>query len=43
MNNSLIVDNLTVEIRRSGRRRHVDLTVERDGSVVVAVPESLSD
>jgi hypothetical protein len=43
MNNSIIVDNLTVEIRRSGRRRHVDLTVERDGSVVVAAPDRFGD
>lgn len=34
---------LIVEVRRSARRRRVDLIIERDGQVVAAVPQQLPD
>ena len=37
----LRVGDLTVEVRRSGRRKSVGLTVERDGRVVLAAPEGI--
>lgn len=43
MSSLLTIDNLCVEVHRSSRRRQVDLTVERDGRVVVAAPERLTD
>lgn len=35
------IDDLSIEIRRSARRKHLDLTVERDGRIVAAVPEAM--
>ena len=43
MNDSIQIDDIVVEIRRSVRRQTVDLTVERDGRVAIAVPEGLQD
>jgi len=42
MSEHIQIDGVTVEVRRSARRRSVDLTVERDGEVSVAVPEEMS-
>ena len=41
MSEFVAVDDLRVEVRRSGRRKTVDLTVDRAGGLVIAVPESL--
>ena len=41
MNENLQIDDLKVEVRRSVRRLNVDLTVDRDGGVVIAVPDSM--
>jgi predicted metal-dependent hydrolase len=41
MSERLKVDDLSVEIRRSVRRLSVDLTVDRDGGVVISVPDHL--
>jgi len=35
------IDDLKVEVRRSSRRKHVDLSVDRGGEVVVSVPDKL--
>lgn len=43
MTEILQIDDLAIEVRRSTRRRHVDVTVERDGSLVVAVPARLDE
>ena len=42
MNEEIEVDDLRIEVRRSPRRRTVDLTVDRGGNLVIAVPASLS-
>jgi len=36
------VSNLDIEVRRSTRRKNVDLTVDRGGEIVVAVPDDFS-
>lgn len=41
MSEVLQIDDLQVEIRRSPRRRTVDLIVDRSGDLVINVPESL--
>jgi len=41
MSERIQIDDLDLEIRRSARRRHVGITVERDGGVVMAVPEKM--
>ena len=38
MNESIQIDDLVFEVRRSARRTTIGLTVERDGSLVVAAP-----
>lgn len=43
MSDTLIVDNLSFEVRRSERRRTVALTVERDGRLVARVPASYAE
>jgi len=43
MNEIVKIDDLQVEVRRSNRRRTVDLTVDRLGNLIIAVPESLSE
>lgn len=40
MNEALQVDNLVFEVRRSPRRKTVGITVDRDRSLVVHVPEN---
>jgi len=41
MSETVQIDDLSIEIRRSTRRKHAALTIERDGSVVMAVPDTL--
>lgn len=41
MSENIQIDDLTVEVRRSARRLNVDLSIERDGGVVIAVPDSM--
>ena len=43
MSEQIQIDDLRIEVRRSPRRLNVDLTVDRDGSVVIAVPGRLKD
>src|ERR1022692_1574022 len=43
MSERLKVDDMSVEVRRSVRRLSVDLTVDRDGSVVISVPDHLKE
>ncbi len=38
MSETLQIDDLTVAVRRSPRRKRIELTVERDGGITVAVP-----
>lgn len=40
---SLTIGDLRFEVRRSGRRRTLGLTVERDGSLVLSVPPGVAD
>lgn len=42
MKEAIKIDDLKVEVRRSSRRRTVDLIVDRFGDLVANVPESLS-
>jgi predicted metal-dependent hydrolase len=42
MSEIIQVDDLHIEVRRSHRRRTVDLTVDRFGQLVIAVPGSLN-
>ena len=41
MSETLQINDLTVVVRRSPRRKHVELTVERDGGVAVSVPAAM--
>ncbi len=41
MKQSMQIDDLEIEVRRSSRRRTVDLIVDRFGDLVISVPESL--
>ena len=41
--NTLTVEDLLFELRWSGRRRTVELTVERDGSLVLKAPEGTGE
>lgn len=43
MNEYLTFEDLEIEVRRSARRKHVDLVVDRDGQIVVSVPQALSN
>ena len=43
MSESIQIDDLKIEVRRSTRRLNVDLTIDRDGGVVIAVPESMKE
>lgn len=40
---SLVLGDLQFEVRRSGRRRTLGLTVERDGSLVLSAPPGVAD
>lgn len=42
MNDGLKIDDLTFEVRRSKRRKTIELTVDRDASLIVHLPESAS-
>ena len=41
--NTLTVEDLLFELRWSGRRHTVELTVERDGSLVLKAPEGIEE
>lgn len=41
--NTLTVEDLSLELRWSGRRRTVELTVERDGALVLKAPEGTDE
>ncbi len=41
MNETLQINDLTVSVRRSPRRKQIALTVERDGGVTVSVPAAM--
>lgn len=43
MTETLTIDDLTIEIRRSARRKSLEITVDRQGELVVAVPDNLED
>lgn len=43
MSETIQIDDLKVEVRRSVRRLNVDLTIDRDGGVVIAVPDTMKD
>ena len=43
MTPSLIVEDLTFEVRWSSRRKTVELSVERDGSLVILAPSGTAD
>ncbi len=42
MSETIFIAGIQVRVRRSGRRRQVGLTVERDGTLAAAVPVELS-
>lgn len=42
MSECLLINDLEIEIRRSGRRKNVDLVVDRQGQIVISVPADLS-
>lgn len=42
MTETLTVDELTFEVRRSGRRRTLELTIERDGDLVLSTPPDVA-
>ena len=42
MSECILIDDLEIEVRRSQRRKNIDLQVDRNGQVVVAVPAALS-
>lgn len=43
MTGTLTVDDLTFQVRRSDRRRTVEIIVERDGALTIAAPPTSSD
>lgn len=43
MTETLAVDELTLAVRRSDRRRTLELTIERDGGLVVAAPPGVTN
>ena len=43
MTESLTVDDLTFEVRRSARRRTVEITVDRGGELIVSGPPDVTD
>jgi predicted metal-dependent hydrolase len=43
MSEQVHIDDLRIEVHRSPHRRNVDLSVGRDGGVVIAVPENLEE
>lgn len=42
MTDTLVIDGLTFELRRSNRRRTLGITVDRDGSLILAAPANCS-
>lgn len=43
MNEKINIDDLKIEVRRSARRLNVDLTIDRDGGVIIAVPDHMQE
>jgi predicted metal-dependent hydrolase len=43
MTDSLTVDDLTFEVRRSSRRKTVEITVDRGGELVISAPPEVDD
>lgn len=43
MSETLTIDDLTFEMRRSSRRKTVEITVDRGGELIVAAPDSLDE
>lgn len=43
MSETIQIDDLRIEVRRSVRRLNVDLTIDRDGGVVIAVPDTMKE
>ena len=43
MNDTLTVDDLTLEVRRSTRRKTLEITVDRAGDLIVAAPMGLDE
>ena len=43
MTQLLTVDDLTFEVRRSSRRRTLEIIVDRGGELVIAAPDSVGD
>jgi len=41
MSEALTVDELTLEVRRSFRRRHLELVIDRGGELVLAAPDAV--
>lgn len=41
MKECIVIDDLEIEIRRSARRKNVDLIVDRHGDIVISVPQPL--
>jgi predicted metal-dependent hydrolase len=41
--NALTVNDLRFEVRRSERRRALEITVDRDGELVLSAPPDVSD
>lgn len=39
----LTIDDLTFEVRRSGRRKTVELIVDRDGELIISAPDGLDE
>lgn len=43
MNEALTIDDLTFQVRRSPRRKTVEIIVERDGELVIVAPDGIDD
>ena len=43
MSDQIQIDDLRIEVQWSPHRRNIDLSIGRDGGVVVAVPEHLKE
>ena len=41
MSDTLVIDDLTFELRRSARRKTIGITVDRGGELIVAAPEGV--
>ena len=43
MSESITIDDIQIEVRRSRRRRTLEVSIDRDGSVLAMVPAALSE